>query len=315
MATNPYTSQSISGFNANPPPDNDTTGSDNQVEWQKHLDKLATPVKDLSEGIDTAALSMGGKVINTDAGEANTLGGTIAYTTSELTISGGSITPTATNHSVDTEADAGTDDLNTLATGSVNDRAVVMIRAENAARVVTVVNAAGNINLQDNSDVVLDVEVPLVLQRNGSNWEEISRPTQTDTWTPVIAGAGTAGTQTYTTQAGTFTKIGNMVFASFTILLSAFDAATAGNIIITGLPVAAATITVTGAVAYSGTVGNHSVIDLDVAGGYYQLGFSIQGGTSILDVQEMGDTVATANITEADLGATTRITGSIMYQV
>lgn len=178
MATNPYTSQSISGYNANPPPDDDTTGSDNQVEWAKHKTKLGDPNKTLSEGINTAALSMGTKVINTDADEANTVAGTIAYTTSELTISGGSITPTKTNHTVDTQSDDAADDLATLATGSVNDRAVVALKTENVARVVTVKNAAGNINLMNNTDVVLDIEVPLVLQRNGADWEEISRPTQ-----------------------------------------------------------------------------------------------------------------------------------------
>lgn len=311
MATNPYTSQSISGYNANPPPDDDTTGSGNQVEWQKHLDKIGDPNKNLSEGIDTAALSMGTKVINTDAGEANTLGGTIAYTTSELTISGGSITPTATNHTVDTEADAATDDLNTLATSSVNDRAVVMIRAENAARVVTAKNATGNINLQGNADAVLDVEVPLVLQRNGANWEEISRPTRTSTWTPVIAGSVTPGTQTYDMQIGRYTQKGNMVHAWFGILLSAFDAATNGNMTVIGLPLPAAN---TG-IQYSGSIGQYSLIDLDVVGGYRQLILTLPGNTAAINIQETGDDVAVVNITEADFSATTLINGYVAYEV
>lgn len=336
MADNAYSSQSISGYNASPPPDDDSTGSGNQVAWGKHIAKIGDPVKNLSEAIDTAATTLGAASLNNGAGQANTFGGTIGYTSSELTISGGSITPTATNHTVDTEADAGTDDLATLATGSVNDRAVVALRAANGSRVVTVKNASGNINLMNNTDVVLDLEVPLVLQRNLTNWEEISRPTQDlettatptfagvslgnealttydeGTWTPVIAGSVTPGTQTYTTQTGVYTQIGNMMHVHFEILLSAFDAATNGNMTVTGLPTAAKG---SPSLQYSGTVGQYSLIDLDVVGAYHQIILTLPSAQTTINIQEAGDDVALNNITEADFSATTRINGSISYQV
>lgn len=39
----------ISGYNANPPPDDGTASSDNEIEWSKHKSKLGDPVKTLAE--------------------------------------------------------------------------------------------------------------------------------------------------------------------------------------------------------------------------------------------------------------------------
>lgn len=59
---------------------------------------------------------------------------------------------------------------------------------------------------------------------------------QQGTFTPTIAGATTAGAQTYAVQTGSYTKIGNRVFFNLRVALSAKDAATAGNVEIRGLP-------------------------------------------------------------------------------
>jgi len=53
MADTPYTSQSISGFNANPPADDGSQVAANRVEWAKHLDKIGTPLKTLIEAINS----------------------------------------------------------------------------------------------------------------------------------------------------------------------------------------------------------------------------------------------------------------------
>lgn len=57
MAVNPYTSQSISGYNASPPPDDGSQVAANKVEWAKHKTKIGDPIKTLAEGINTQALS------------------------------------------------------------------------------------------------------------------------------------------------------------------------------------------------------------------------------------------------------------------
>ena len=54
-------------------------------------------------------------------------------------------------------------------------------------------------------------------------------------WTPAFAGSTTAGTPTYTTQAGRYWKIASLVLVQFSVVVSALGGA-AGNALITGLP-------------------------------------------------------------------------------
>lgn len=65
MADNPYTSQSISGYNSSPPPDDGSQSSANQVEWAKHKEKLGDPLKTLAEAIDAAVLAAFGQLLVT----------------------------------------------------------------------------------------------------------------------------------------------------------------------------------------------------------------------------------------------------------
>ena len=56
------------------------------------------------------------------------------------------------------------------------------------------------------------------------------------TFTPTIGGDSVAGAQTYNTQVGFYTRIGNRVYFNLRIVLTAKDVTTAGNLIIGGLP-------------------------------------------------------------------------------
>jgi len=60
--SNPYTTQTISGFDASPPSDDGSINASNEVEWQKHLDKIGTPCKDLAEDMNTELLSAFGLI-------------------------------------------------------------------------------------------------------------------------------------------------------------------------------------------------------------------------------------------------------------
>lgn len=66
MANNPYSTQSISGYNSSPPPDDGSQSSANQVEWAKHIDKIGDPLKTLAEAINSAVLSAFGQLLLTD---------------------------------------------------------------------------------------------------------------------------------------------------------------------------------------------------------------------------------------------------------
>lgn len=49
----PYTSQTISDYNTSPPSDDATAVASNQLFWSKHKEKLADPIKTLTEAINT----------------------------------------------------------------------------------------------------------------------------------------------------------------------------------------------------------------------------------------------------------------------
>lgn len=55
--SNPYSSVSVSGYNASAPADDGTAVAANQLKWQNHLDKIGGPLKTAIESINTNVLS------------------------------------------------------------------------------------------------------------------------------------------------------------------------------------------------------------------------------------------------------------------
>ena len=47
-----FRSQVLSGYNANPPSDDGTQTSQNQLQWSKHISKIGDPLKDHTEGVN-----------------------------------------------------------------------------------------------------------------------------------------------------------------------------------------------------------------------------------------------------------------------
>lgn len=72
----------------------------------------------------------------------------------ELTIATGAITVTGGYHTVDTESDAASDDLDTISGGS--DGELLILSAEHTDRTVVLKHNTGNILTQDGNDVTLD---------------------------------------------------------------------------------------------------------------------------------------------------------------
>lgn len=92
----------------------------------------------------------------------------------ELTIATGAITITQSYHDVDTEADAASDDLDTISGGTAGD--LLILKAENTARSVVVKHSTGNIELFNGQDCTLDdTEKTLLLRFDGTNWCEVAR--------------------------------------------------------------------------------------------------------------------------------------------
>lgn len=97
-------------------------------------------------------------------------------TPEEVTIISGELIITKTNHTIDTEADAATDDLDIINGGMTGD--LIYLRAENTNRTVVVKDSTGNIIMA--GDFSLDNTTSLLkLLFTGSVWIEISRSINT----------------------------------------------------------------------------------------------------------------------------------------
>lgn len=102
-------------------------------------------------------------------------GKVITPSSTELTISGGSITPIGVVHTVDTESDAATDNLDTIAGGS--DGQLLFLSAASGSRVTTL-TTSGNIAIDGASTIALSntsIIVMLVYRAALSKWAVINR--------------------------------------------------------------------------------------------------------------------------------------------
>jgi hypothetical protein len=92
-------------------------------------------------------------------------------TATELTIAAGVITRVKGYHTVDTQADAASDDLDTINGGVEGD--ILVLRAANSARTIVLKDGTGNLLLPADMslDDVADVEVLIF---DGANWLEIT---------------------------------------------------------------------------------------------------------------------------------------------
>ena len=95
----------------------------------------------------------------------------------ELTISGGVVTPTVGNHSIDTQGDSSSDDLDNILLTNTPAGSLIFIRAENASRTVVIKHlsgGAGQISTVDGSDISLDdIKVWVGLLLIGTTWEVV----------------------------------------------------------------------------------------------------------------------------------------------
>lgn len=173
------------------------------------LAEVSVPASDttISSGQITDSrtyVTMDSSVLADVAREADVIKkGRAAFTDfSELTVSSGAITATQVLHTVDTESDAASDDLDTI-TAQVGDGEIIVLFAENASRVVTLKHGTGNITMVDSSDFALDSAAKsITLIHKDSTWYELAR------------GVGNTGSGV--TTLGTVTAASSSVGASDT---------------------------------------------------------------------------------------------------
>ena len=126
-----------------------------------------------------------------------------------------------------------------------------------------------------------------------------------NTWTPVLGGSGGTSGQTYTTQVGTYVKIGQLVVAQFAITLSAKGTIT-GNCEIQGFPFTSNGTGFTWTDIYWETL----------ATSWVKIGIRMLTSAviaSVLGTTAAGGSSATA-LTTADINNTTQMVGTLVYR-
>lgn len=164
-------------------------------------------------------------------------------TATELTIASGAITVTASNHTIDTEGDAASDDLNTIAGG--DDGYILFVRAANTARTVVIKHAIGanNIACPEGRDINLaETTDGVMLMHDGSQWRAWVSALAPDETTVMIATGTIANAAVRTLNATPVSIIAAPGAGKFIRVLScywrlnytapAFDAAAAGDTLV-----------------------------------------------------------------------------------
>lgn len=120
----------------------------------------------------------------------------------------------------------------------------------------------------------------------------------TGTWTPVLAGDGTAGTFTYAIQSATYTRLGNRVLFAGQIRISAVAVAPTGNMQITGLPFTAANtgFEVAGGADFSVWAG------ITFPAGFTQLGGQVFDAESQIRLARSGSASLAARVQGGEVG-------------
>lgn len=114
-------------------------------------------------------------VYTIDQNDIMTINSLVMGSGAELTIASGVITVTSSYHTVDTESDASTDDLNTINGGQI-DGQLLILRSRDNARDTTVKHNTGNIRLDGGVDFVfITTRYVIGLMWTGTFWIELFR--------------------------------------------------------------------------------------------------------------------------------------------
>lgn len=127
-------------------------------------------------------------------------------------------------------------------------------------------------------------------------------------WTPAVIGSTTAGTQTYSVQSGRYIKHGKLVKVNFTIVMTAKDGATAGDIRISGLPFTVAN----DGVDYASCFSAYNAVTMNA--NFTQLTCRATQNTNYISLLQNGSAQTSTFITDTGIASTTRFIGEATYQ-
>lgn len=126
------------------------------------------------------------------------------------------------------------------------------------------------------------------------------QPLTTTSWTPTITFGGGSTGITYSTQTGVYTRIGNIVFYQFNIVLTNKGSST-GNVMISGIPFSANG-------AWEGTLRSANLT-------YTGTSVTIQSNATVLNLINSLTGSSGAALTDTAFSNNTSLIGSGTYQI
>ena len=171
------------------------------------------------------------------------------------------------------------------------------------------VESTGNVTIEDGDLVVASghgIDFSGTADGSGTTSSELLDDYEEGTWTPVFQGATTAGTYTYSTQQGSYTKIGRQVTATFALDDITTSSVGSGNLQITGLPFANSST--------FASVGSVEGARFDVADASVNLCLKVAAGNSHCTISEFKDNSSLTSAQVTDKKANTaELRGTITY--
>lgn len=128
-------------------------------------------------------------------------------------------------------------------------------------------------------------------------------------WTPTVVAATTPGTPAYTYNVGSYEKIGRLVIARFSIILSGWTGSPSGAVSIAGLPFALSSATDDYATC---NIPVYSVSALATSN--YGLSGFVGPGSSVITLYSTGNS-SISGFTAAQAGTTPEFFGTISYHI
>lgn len=147
----------------------------------------------------------------------------------------------------------------------------------------------------------------------GGVWSPLAVPLpySSGTWTPTLAGQTTAGAQTYSVQEGFWRLVGDLCFVNWRLTMTAKDGATAGNLLLKGLPFASMSA---GHANQAITLAEWS--NLTLGAGFTDVTLRINlGSTDVLFIRNGSGVAADVISSATGLAAGTEVCGSGVYRV
>ena len=149
MAYNPFTSPTLTGYNASPPTDDGAETANNTVEWAKHKDKLTDPIRTYADSIKTNTSSAFAVVF----GGKNTQGGNYTVLTSDAG---------------KTIAASGTSTITLLASATAGSG--FRFRVQNVGTATVTIDGNASETINGATTVTLGPGQEITLLSDGSNW-------------------------------------------------------------------------------------------------------------------------------------------------